>query len=442
MSIHNHQPQGAIVSTVVHSRYHALGQWLLAILFLVLPLYKGRLSVAVLLVLSVILMISGWDKRSLIAPLIRANRVVLIPCALSFGLWLLGSISLLDVVPTFWTTMQWLLSGAAIVVVLAVIWFRPKQGQIQLAIIGSLILQGLVGLSQSVLQRSLGLELLGEEQRVAAAGSTVLLVGERYILRANGLINAPNKLAPLLLLGVILLTFHHAEQRLAKLAIVIALAAAFLTYSRAGWLSYGLALLLLCVVTMIRRNKRMLKAFFFTAFMTAGVLLVGMIASYDIVATRLSPAGNRLEEHSINQRMNQHDVAFALIRDYPLRGVGLGNSNGFLQTSLSEQEYGLTGSIHNVVLRISAEIGIFGGILWVIGSLLPLIYWRRAKSGWNILLLAALILYIPQNMFAPFAWRPTGHLIYWMLLALYFNEVGSSTPRQEDSLSSERLLLY
>ena len=441
MSIREQQLQRLLVPTEVHIRYHALGQWLLAILFLVLPLYEGRLGAVVLIALSVILMVSILSQHNLIVPLIKGNRAVLIPCALSFGLWLLGSISLLDVVSAFWTIVQWqwLLTSAAVMVVLSVIWFRPKQAQIQRAITVSLLLQGIVGLSQGLLQRSLGLELLGEEQRVAAAGSTVLLIGERYVLRANGLINAPNKLAPLLLIGVILLTFHHANQRLAKLAIVIALAAAFLTYSRSAWLGYGLALLLLCVIATFRRDKGLFRAFFFTASMTAGILLVGMIANYDVVTTRLSPAGNRLEERSINQRLNQYDVAFALIREHPLRGVGLGNSNEFLRTSLTQREYGQTGSIHNVVLRISAEIGIFGGILWLMGLLLPLIYWRRAKSAWAIALLAALSLFIPQSMIVPFAWRPTGHLIYWMLLALYFNEICSSFQQQEPALFGSHL---
>lgn len=137
-----------------------------------------------------------------------------------------------------------------------------------------------------------------------------------------------------------------------------------------------------------------------------------------------TPLGNRfarlnLFDESIVRREELTDAAFAMIRDYPVVGVGLNNfivNLPFYQKTESTVLH--LQPVHNIYLLLAAETGLAGLaiFLWFI--------WRTIKHLWkskqfSIALFAALILGLFDHYFLTLQ---QGQLLFSLILGLCWNE--------------------
>src|SRR5690606_34766981 len=100
-----------------------------------------------------------------------------------------------------------------------------------------------------------------------------------------------------------------------------------------------------------------------------------------------------LEDYSLDERDNLVEIAWLLIREEPLTGVGAGH---FPVAMVDRQLPARPQYVHVVPLMLAAEVGVVGGIVWLVLAagvgVLFVRQWSRERTQndvWGIALLAA-----------------------------------------------------
>ena len=162
---------------------------------------------------------------------------------------------------------------------------------------------------------------------------------------------------------------YRALDILRSLSFILGITTLFITFSRSGWIAGGTGIvisLLLFFFKALKQKKQesrrwlkgrnslffiVLYSLFFVLFLFLGKERLGQL---------------RFKSESLQLRQELNKVALAMIKKYPLTGVGLGN---FIP-SLAQFKKGLSHKelqpAHNIYLLISAETGLFGLALFVL----------------------------------------------------------------------------
>jgi hypothetical protein len=317
---------------------------------------------------------------------------------------------------------------------------RLRRAVVASSLAAGMVLQGLVAIPQFLLGRSLGLDRLGEVSMDAAwPGASVVMVGEERWLRAYGLTQHPNLLAGCLMGMLLVVGGYYLMQRgWKRLPALVALAVGFgtllLTFSRAAWLGTllggGMALVILLWAWQSRDwlpNWRALGALAAIALVIA-VLFVS--TNWQLLRPRLGLIDQGTEIRSVEARRQQVPAAWALIRTHPLLGVGLGNYPTALYHLVREKvaAYPIYQPVYNVVLLVTAELGILGGVLWLGVLSLPwLSLWRRRWqthiTPWWAGLSGALLALTVVSLLDYYVWTShQGRLVLWLVLGLWARE--------------------
>jgi O-antigen ligase len=195
----------------------------------------------------------------------------------------------------------------------------------------------------------------------------------RLVLRPGGTVGNVNGFARYLgyllpIASVLMLTTR--EGKLFALSFVAALGglvALIITQSRSVWGAYAIAMALAMVFILTRQliTLRTLKR-----LSLASVLLVGLAIFYgETVYTRLTG-----DDHgSANSRVTTARVAFSIINDHPVIGVGANNYDSYIrQYWRIEDPFTKVAVVHNNYLLILAEIGVLGfaAFAWLLLALL------------------------------------------------------------------------
>jgi putative inorganic carbon (hco3(-)) transporter len=246
-------------------------------------------------------------------------------------------------------------------------------------LMAAVLFQGGLGLYQAVMQRPLGLEILGE--RIAVRHH---ILESQVTVRPSGTLWHPNHLAMYLelvlpVIGAVLLapgaTAHGQpgiswRWRLAAvLALTVGLATVVFTLSRGTWLS-------LCVAAAVLvwwgvRNRTLPRLS--TAVGLAGLLIILVLLNAltgSVIVERLTGP----DLGSAQSRVPLMRGAVTIIADHPLLGSGLNNYENAIQIYDSSGEFtgfGLLPVVHNLFLLIAAEVGLLGlgAFLWLVAVL-------------------------------------------------------------------------
>jgi O-antigen ligase len=322
-----------------------------------------------------------------------------------------------------------------------------------LALIGLLALfQATVAIAQFTGQGSVGLGLLGESPiSVFDPGTAKITVEGARLLRSYGTLPDPNILAGFLVvgLGALLYLFLNSDKglygafdtskslainfqnyvanRLLYVRIVVS-AAAFMvgmgllfTFSRSGWLSAAIMLLVMLVGHLgqsLRASLRLLALF----AMIAGALY------YFFSPLILARSSFTKEEASFSYRVEYATIGVETIKDEPLVGVGIGNQ---VNEAIEEGRYKAHGitrlweyqPIHNLYLLIVSEIGLIGGLSFI--AFLAIVIWqlvraRNLEANLALALLAGLLLF---GLFDHFLWDiQQGRFMLWIVIALALSQ--------------------
>lgn len=197
--------------------------------------------------------------------------------------------------------------------------------------------------------------------------------GEPY--RPGGTLGSPNTaggyfsflLAPAA--SVLLTRFHAAYKWLAALAFGLGCVALLLTLSRGGWLAFAFSISLFCLLAW--RQGWLTPAI---PVLLSLILALLLILFPDTIVTRLTADDNR----AVYSRIPLMQLAFRIIEDNPLFGVGANNY------AVAMPEYSKVGfgrewvyTVHNKYLLVWAETGI-GGLLAFLLFLLAI-----TRRGWQ-----------------------------------------------------------
>lgn len=206
------------------------------------------------------------------------------------------------------------------------------------------------------------------------------------------------------------------KQRLWLLPLVLAaLVALVLTYSRSAWLSALIMLLALAGWLLLRwRNRSVLPALAVSA-----LPLLGLAAwAAGKIVERFSSAPAEI----MTTRFEQWQVALAIWAEHPLFGVGAGNYVEALRTMNFNSALELP--VHNVLLWIGAEQGLFGVLAFFSLVLLALARLLRCArrpgplpAQLALAFAAALLAYLLDGLTNPLYREPVVFMMLWHVLA-------------------------
>jgi O-antigen ligase len=217
----------------------------------------------------------------------------------------------------------------------------------------SVLIQGILGAVQFAGGSSLGFSFLGESQVVSGMqGSSFVTLNNEVFLRAYGTFPHPNILGGFFVMNVLLGIYLYPKlkdfyKKLSILLVILSVIFVTLTFSR---ISILLVLMILFVTLVYKLCKGKLLSF-------APILLIERFANLI--------SGN---DTSWTDRINLVRSSFSVIENNLLLGTGSGNFTKGMAENVPITSNGvlLVQPVHNVLLLMVAELGIFGTLLYVL----------------------------------------------------------------------------
>ena len=282
-----------------------------------------------------------------------------------------------------------------------------------LALITAGVVQSLMAVGQWVMQLSLANKWLGLSfLNPSALGTAVVDNGVGRFLRAYGSLPHPNMLAGFLvicLLAAVILIVIESSGRVKRLllaATAVMSMGLFLTFSRAGWLTLFICLVVYLLAAWLKKST--LKNFWPAVLII--VLVFGFLTYIygDLVQTRLTSL-ERLEVKSNQERLAAIDQSQSVIKQHWLGGVGLGQYT----LVLAGQQPGLMAwayqPVHNTGLMAWAELGFVGLLLLIL--IMAAVF--KSRSEFYLLLIAVLVLGLFDHYFISFYF---GIMLGWLVI--------------------------
>jgi len=294
-------------------------------------------------------------------------------------------------------------------------------------------IQSVVGIAQSIEQKSIGLQLLGEYVlNPAWHGVSVVFTESERLLRAYGLSDHPNILGGCLVFGILFLYVYwiYEKNRLQILvlaAIFLSVLCLFFTYSRSAWLAslFGFALILL----MIHRNQgsKYFSKGILLLFLIGLILLPAAWVNREFLGVRLGAEGSfqeiPSEIGSIGERRVLVSAANMLFEENALLGIGIGATpqallSRFPNFAVSYQP------AHFVLLDAAVETGMFGAAFYLVLLLAPwlaLYLNRRMKFPHDLIAASGVLLSLTiVGFFDYYTWLlAPGRIWQWLAWALW-----------------------
>ena len=157
----------------------------------------------------------------------------------------------------------------------------------------------------------------------------------------------------------------------------------------------------------------------------------------DEISSRISSIALTTEDDSINERLGYYSDAVKSIMEFPVFGIGIGNwkIKSIEYAGVDVNGYTVPYHTHNDFLQISAEIGVIGGIIYLMIYLIP-IYQLLIKLKNKVLdnlnlvyLLVISAIFIDSMLNFPLA-RPVNH-IYLLFTLVAMNQTSKANLKNE-----------
>ncbi|MBA4089098.1 MAG: hypothetical protein C0494_00720 [Sphingobium sp.] len=298
-----------------------------------------------------------------------------------------------------------------------------------------LLLQAAVGIAQYAKKGDIGLQFLGEATMTTleyANRATYMDGGATF--RIGGLLGHPNILAGFIAMGapmlLALLMTRLPFSRKAAIGAVLATAllALLLTLSRSGWLAFALAAPI--VIGLMLHDRRSRRRALAGSLVALAFGLIAALAAAPAILRRFTQS----DPGAVDFRWEWMGVAWDMVRDHPLLGVGV---NSFVQHLPGRTAYGGTEAltrtfganwpvVHDIYLLIWTEQGTIGFacfLLLLIGLLRT--GWRnaiRCADPWlhalNVGALAGLCANLLDGFGSFFLRQMPGARLFWIIAAI------------------------
>lgn len=267
--------------------------------------------------------------------------------------------------------------------------------------------------------------------------SVVASVWGARLLRAYGTTAHPNHLAGYLavsclaLAGATLVTPHRWARISFSLLLGINVLVLGLTFSRGGWLGFGVAFIYLFACALNIHRPRAL----FIGAIVFGVGLVFTLALWPWLVGRLQIAPVNIEQTAINDRAVLSDLAWEMIRQRPWGGVGSGNyMRGIAALTPA---IGPDVPVHNMLILAIGELGLAGGLA-VLLLYIQLGYqcWQGRANLVGVIGCALCLALLLANIFDVYLWGlPPSRLWLGVLLGVWANSSAPVVTRTPASTS-------
>lgn len=282
------------------------------------------------------------------------------------------------------------------------------------------VFQSILGLGQFIRQEVVGSKWLGMTTHlpIDIYSSVVGFSDDRW-LRAYGSLPHPNIFGGFLAvcfltaLYLYLTELNNRRKTIISLGLVFIVIGLFFSFSRSAWLAASLVYLV--YLLMLVYKKRFIDLISISIYLI--LIIVPLVTIYNsLVITRLSVV-ERLEEKSIEQRLDSLVEAKNIFFSHPLFGVGLGNYDNYLVSF----NPGFLGwhyqPAHNIYLLILAELGIIGFILF---GLIIMLATYKANNLFSVMAVLALVVI---GFFDHYLWTNyLGIMMFWLIVALVFKD--------------------
>jgi O-antigen ligase len=246
-------------------------------------------------------------------------------------------------------------------------------------------------------------------------------------------------LSPLLLVAAL-----ERGRGWALVAFCAVLAVVLLAGARAAWLMLGLAVLLLLLTRLPRRQR-------VPALLVAGVLAVVGLFAATVLSERFAERIERSSallagdaaalDHAVSFRLPIWQAAWSMFRAHPLNGVGVrGFRHAYAEHAAPDDRWlGFDDDLgafhaHQLVLELLSETGLFGLACWLLGAAVAIrAWWRSASAARDAALpvgIALAVMLFPLNTHYAFYSSVWGGLLFW-LLALWLPTLRPPLNRPE-----------
>lgn len=243
-----------------------------------------------------------------------------------------------------------------------------------------LFIQAVVGIGQSLQQRSLGLGSLGElELNPLWHGVSVVSAAGIRSLRAYGLSDHPNILGGCLAFGLVLVAGWFVTSKVKWRTITTALyglasLALFYSYSRSAWLAYISGMLIMLAFLYWSKHYSAIRNLAQLMVACMVILLPFLWQNSSYLGVRLNSQRsfqeNPQENQSLGERMLINSAANDIFANHALTGVGLGTFPLALRDRYPALPVDYQPA-HFTLLDAAAEIGIFGALFYGIVMIAP-----------------------------------------------------------------------
>ena len=254
----------------------------------------------------------------------------------------------------------------------------------------------------------------------------VLIKGEtfqrdNYLLRAfTGNINiaANSIVSKIMLLYLVIYTYKdRIITYLSYILLFISFSALYILLTRSAFLSLGV---LTFIIVIFNYKKIITHSIPLLAILLIGYFFVNLTFNSqnpDEISSRISSIAITTEDDSINERLGYYSDAVKSIMEFPVFGIGIGNwkIKSIEYAGVDVNGYTVPYHTHNDFLQISAEIGVIGGIIYLMIYLIPIYQVliklkNRVLDNLNLVyLLIIASIFIDSMLNFPIA-RPVNHI--------------------------------
>lgn len=254
----------------------------------------------------------------------------------------------------------------------------------------------------------------------------VLIKGEtferdNFLLRTfTGNINiaANSIVSKIMLLYLVIYTYKdRIITYLSYILLFISFSALYILLTRSAFLSLGV---LTFIIVIFNYKKIITHSIPLLAILLIGYFFVNLTFNSqnpDEISSRISSIAITTEDDSINERLGYYSDAVKSIMEFPVFGIGIGNwkIKSIEYAGVDVNGYTVPYHTHNDFLQISAEIGVIGGIIYLMIYLIPIYQVliklkNRVLDNLNLVyLLIIASIFIDSMLNFPIA-RPVNHI--------------------------------
>ncbi len=334
-------------------------------LYVTVGIYITDLVILAWLIITVIAKIQEQNVELILSTISDVFPILLPLCLI----YVLGGFSLISAVfpnQTIYTNVRWF---SAIILFLLFVFADLNVEKLIKAFMIVMAVNVLIGVGQVIKAAPLGIP--GEMALpVNHPGAAAIPFGDGMMLRAYGMTFNPNVLAGFLVVGLLisLPLIKHWLWRVFWWVMFVGLVA---TFSRTAIIAFCILVLFEGLWLFIKKKKMR-----WALIITLSVTLLGVFGV--LYFFDLNPITTFFYYNtSFAHRMGLAEVAFEIIWKNPLTGVGSGN---FIGVAKYAPGIRYSDVVHNVPLMLASEIGVLGGLVWVVLWFMPLTFRRGI---WN-----------------------------------------------------------